>query len=265
MLPPFDSRGEGPAVLFAHGSEMDRTMFAPQLEHLGAAGFRAVAFDHRARGEAGHSEYSLYDLAEDARELLDQLQIERCILVGMSMGGFVALRAAIRFPERLAGVVLLGGAMHRAFEAGERERWLSDYEQLRDHEEIPAEFAEGQAAICFSERTRKEAPELVSAWVERWKTNSGEAVYYEGRSWIGQDDITEDVRAIAVPTLIIQGNEDAALPVADALSTFDLMENATMVRLPEIGHTANLEAPDAVNRLIERFAADLVEADPLYG
>ena len=142
MLPPFDSRGEGPAVLFAHGSEMDRTMFAPQLEHLGAAGFRAVAFDHRARGEAGHVEYSLYDLAEDARELLDQLEIERCILVGMSMGGFVALRAAIRFPERLAGVVLLGGAMHRAFEAGERERWLSDYEQLRDHEEIPAEFPE---------------------------------------------------------------------------------------------------------------------------
>lgn len=265
MLPPFDSRGSGPAVLLAHGSEMDRTMFAPQLEHLAARGLRAVAFDHRARTEAGLSTYSLYDLAADVRELLDELEIERCVLVGMSMGGFVALRAAIRFPERLAGIALIGGAMHRAYAPEEQERWLAGYEPLRAQALVPAEFARDQASVCFSPRARAEQADLVDAWVERWQLNSGESVYQEARSWIVQDEIAEPVSELETPTLIVQGNEDAALPVADALSTFALLANATMVRLPGVGHTANLEAPELVSGLLGRFATDLLGADGRYG
>lgn len=265
MLPPFESRGAGPAVVFAHGSEMDRTMFAPQLAHLAARGRRAISVDQRARTAAGREPYSLYDLAADLRELLDELEIERCLLVGMSMGGFVALRAATMFPARLAGIAIIGGAMHRSYAQAERRRWLEDYEPLRGLERVPEEFAAGQAAVCFGPRARRQDPELVAAWVERWRAHDGESVYQEARSWITQDDITEALRGLALPALIVQGEEDAALPLADALSTFALLRGATMARLPGVGHTANLEAPAAVNRLLARFAEDLVATDPAYG
>lgn len=257
MLPPFDSSGSGEAVVFAHGSEMDRTMFAPQLQQLSAEGRRAISVDHRARTNAGLSEYSLYDLADDIRELLDELQIERCVFVGMSMGGFVGLRAAIGFPQRLTGLAIIGGAMHRAYPEAERAHWLRHYAELRGLDTVPEAFAVGQAPICFSEGARRNDPGLVSEWVGRWRAHNGEAVYQEARSWITQDDISAAVARIATPTLIIQGNEDAALPTSDALSTFELLENATMVRLPGVGHTANLEDPPTVNRLLGRFVDDV--------
>lgn len=257
MLPPFESSGSGAAVVLAHGSEMDRTMFAPQVQQLSAEGRRAISIDHRARTKAGLSEYSLYDLAEDIRELLDELQIERCVFVGMSMGGFVGLRAAIRFPERLAGLAIIGGAMHRPYPESERAHWLRHYAELRGLDAVPEAFALGQAPVCFSKNARQSDPQLVSEWVDRWCAHNGEAVYQEARSWIVQDDISAEVARIAVPTLIIQGNEDSALPTSDALSTFKLLENATMVRLPGVGHTANLEDPITVNRLLGRFVDDV--------
>lgn len=87
-------RGDGPAVVCNHGTLMDRTMFAPQLDALSDE-YRVVAYDSRARTDRY---VGPYDLADDAAALQDALGIDSCVLVGMSMGGFVALRFAERYP-----------------------------------------------------------------------------------------------------------------------------------------------------------------------
>lgn len=81
-------RGEGHAVVFCHGTFMDRTMFEPQVEAL-SEDYRVVAYDTRARTDQYADPYDLYDLADDCTALMDAKGLDSCVLGGMSMGGGV--------------------------------------------------------------------------------------------------------------------------------------------------------------------------------
>jgi len=94
-VPPYDEAGSGSAIVLSHGTMMDRSMFGPQLAAL-SRWFRVIAFDHRARTARWEGPYSLNDLTGDCLDLLDALGIEKCVLGGMSMGGFMALRLALQ-------------------------------------------------------------------------------------------------------------------------------------------------------------------------
>ena len=90
-------KGAGPAVVFSHGTLMDATMFDPQLDHLAERGYRAIAYNSRVlTGEP--ATHMLGDLVEDCRALLDDLGIQKCVLAGMSVGGFMALEFALAYP-----------------------------------------------------------------------------------------------------------------------------------------------------------------------
>jgi pimeloyl-ACP methyl ester carboxylesterase len=99
-------RGDGPPLVLSHGTLMDRTMFAPQVEAL-SGDYRVLAFDSRARTDRYDGDYDLYHLADDCAALLDASDIDSCVIGGMSMGGFMALRFAERYPERVDGLVLV--------------------------------------------------------------------------------------------------------------------------------------------------------------
>src|SRR5579871_554502 len=159
--PPFDERGSGPAVLFGHGTMMDRSMFAPQLEGL-ADRYRVIAFDHRARTGAWEGPYGLDELADDVVALLDSLAIERCVLGGMSMGGFMALRFALRHQERLDGLVLID-----TLAAAPRSPHEELFASLKDGGPLSEHVVEWHADIVFGETTKRERPELVEHWRER--------------------------------------------------------------------------------------------------
>nr|WP_256684910.1 alpha/beta hydrolase [Halococcus qingdaonensis] len=90
-------RGEGTAIVFAHGTLMDRTMYDSQIDAL-SDDYRTVAYDLRARTDQYATEYDLYDLADDIVALTDALDIDTFVLCGMSMDGFMALRFAERYP-----------------------------------------------------------------------------------------------------------------------------------------------------------------------
>src|SRR3569623_242087 len=103
-----DTGGNGPVVVFSHGLLMDRTMFAPQIAALSAK-YRVISWDERGHGNTGDAAapFSYYDSAADVVGLLKQLSIPRAIFAGMSQGGYLSLRAAIRYPEVVAGLVLI--------------------------------------------------------------------------------------------------------------------------------------------------------------
>ena len=103
-----DSGGNYPAVIFAHGFFLDHTMFDAQVEKLSKR-FRCIAWDQRGFGKTpAPGPFSYWDSARDAVALLDYLQIDQAVFVGMSQGGFVSLRAALSYKERVRGLVLIG-------------------------------------------------------------------------------------------------------------------------------------------------------------
>ena len=258
----YDDVGQGPAVVFSHGSMMDRTMFEPQLEAL-SDNYRVVAFDHRARGVNWEGPYDLYDLADDCVRLLDTLEIDRCVLAGMSMGGWMALRVVLDHPDRIDGLALIASS-GLSYSQADQSSWEQHYRRLLASRRVGREFALAEARICFSDSTRRDRPELVSHWVERWAGYRGDAVYHEVCSWLMQDDISKRLAAIDVPTVAVHGLADEAIAVEDARTTVAAMGSASLVTIPGAGHTVNLESPEEVNAALRAFLAD-VYGEPAGG
>jgi pimeloyl-ACP methyl ester carboxylesterase len=246
--------GDGPAVVFAHGTLMDRTMFEPQLAAL-SDDYRCVAYDLRARTDRYADDYDLDDLADDYAALLDGVDVESAVLVGMSMGGFTALRAAERHPDRVEGIVLVDSDAGVHSEA-DREQYgalISRMKETGRPTDAGVEVAKHQ---LFGETTRDERPELVEAWARKWYSYPGLAVHNEIASWLHRDDFTERARDLDVPALVTHGEEDVSIEMGKAEATADAL-GADLERIPEAGHSSNLENPEATNAALREFLADV--------
>ena len=245
-------RGSGPAVVFSHGTSMDATMFDPQLDHLGERGYRAIAYNSQVlNGEP--APHTLGDLVEDCHALLDDLGIEKCVLAGMSVGGFMALEFALAYPERLHGLIVIA-ATSLGYTTDERARYHREFGRLDAEGTVPREFAEWVAPLCFGETTMASNKALVDHWIERWATTMpARAVLFQCRSWIDKEDITEHLAAIRLPVLVVHGEEDVPIPVERAQAMADALPDAIFARVAQAGHSVNLEQPAAVNAEIARF------------
>ncbi|MDD9990289.1 MAG: alpha/beta hydrolase [Rhodospirillales bacterium] len=249
-------RGAGPAVVFSHGTLMDATMFDPQLDHLAERGYRAIACNSRVlTGEP--AAHTLGDLVEDCRALLDNFGIGKCVLAGMSVGGFMALEFALAYPERLSGLILIA-ATSKDYTAEEREAFHRQFDKLDVDGMVPRDFAEWVAPFCFGETTLANNKPLVDHWVERWSTTvPARAVLHQGRSWLDKEDITGRLAAVRVPALAVHGVEDVPLPIDRAAAMADALPDATFERVARAGHSVNLEQPAVVNAAIARFLGRL--------
>jgi pimeloyl-ACP methyl ester carboxylesterase len=246
--------GKGIPVVCSHGMSLDCDLFRPQVEGLASEQLRVLAYDSRARGSRALEPYDLYDLADDFVALLDSRCIERAFLVGMSLGGSMAIRAAIRYPERLLGVVLIGasGVPYADWKAKESEELYASH---RHEPRLDPAFARADAHAHLSERSRRERPELARFLESRIGARGGEESWYEASSWIKKDDVREQLGQVEVPFLIVHGEEDALIPLDMALETFSLLPQARLLVLPYAGHAINLEEADAVNEAISTFVA----------
>ena len=252
----YSEKGSGPAVVFSHGTLMDATMFDPQLEHLAERGYRAIACNSRAlTGEPGA--HTLGDLVEDCRALLDDLGIGKCVLAGMSVGGFMALEFALAYPERLHGLILIA-ATSQGYTAEEREAYHGQFDKLDMDGMVPRPFAEWVAPYCFGETTQTDNKALVDYWIDYWATTvPARAVLFQGRSWIDKDDITGRLAALRLPVLVVHGEEDLPIPIERAQAMAGALPDATFARVAQAGHSVNLEQPAAVNAAIARFLGRL--------
>ena len=244
--------GSGKVLLMMHGTLMDKTMFDPQIEALSGE-YRVIAYDHRARTSRWNdAPYDLADLAADARDLLDELGIEKCVVAGMSMGGFVAVEFALAYPEYLDGFILINSSA-RGYTDEERANfdvWFS----ANDHDgKLSDAFVEWALPICFGETTMKTNPELIEHWRQKWSSYDARAVFYE-TCWPTKEDRLERMSEITVPTLLVHGDEDTILPLrTHTLPILDRLPDGHLVVASEAGHTANLETPEIVNAAIRTF------------
>lgn len=250
-VPPYDEAGSGSAIVLSHGTMMDRSMFGPQLASL-SRWFRVIAFDHRARTGRWEGPYSLDDLTGDCLDLLDELGIEKCVLGGMSMGGFMALRLALQHPERLSAMILIDSMASAPLSPNE-----PFFQSLKDSGPLSEAVVKRNAGILFGATTTREKRDLVAAWKARWRNLTGASVYWETASWLRREDLSSRLNEITVPTLVIHGEEDNIIPIAAGEEIAECVQNGRLFRVPNAGHTSSLEEPDAVNAAIRGFVQSL--------
>ena len=241
-----DSGGDGPAVIFSHGFLMDHEMFAPQVAALSGE-LRCITWDERGFGQTDANEtFSFWDSADDALALLSHLDIERAFFVGMSQGGFLSMRAALRAPERVIGLGLID--TQAGVEADEARPL---YEAMNDDwvANGPSDALAGTVASLIMSPGYDH-----SAWIAKWQARPKEALLRPFRTLMDRDDLTDRLGEITAPAIVFHGEADASIPMADAeLLSKNLPNCDSLVRIPGAGHASNLSHPDEVNGPLLEF------------
>ena len=249
-----DSGGDGPAVLFSHGFLMDHSMFDPQVSEL-APEFRCITWDERGFGqtEFDGKPFTYWDSAADALALLDHLGVQEAVLAGMSQGGFLSLRAALTAPDRVRALVLIDTQAGREDPAvldaygGMIDTWTAGGERQ--------ELFDGIAALILGQGCDPEP------WTRRWHAAPPENLRQPADCLLGREDLTDRLREITCPALVIHGTEDAAIALdrAEALCQ-GLPGCRGIVQVEGAGHAANLTHPELVNPALRAFLSDLAPA-----
>jgi 3-oxoadipate enol-lactonase len=247
-----DTQGDGLPVVLSHGFLMDGDMFAPQVAAL-RGNHRVVTWDQRGHGRTVSTPdpFTYWDSADDLAALLDHLRIERAVVGGMSQGGFVSMRFALRHPDRAAGLVLIDTQS-----GTEDPEKAIQYELMHDvwvgsgpNEQLTRMVA---AIIIGNER-----PES-SAWVAKWVAREPASLTQIYRTLMDRDDITARVGEIRAPALVVHGTEDAAIDMALAERLCQSLPDCRgLVRVEGAGHASNLTHPEPVNAALEEFLVSL--------
>ncbi|MDQ7804977.1 alpha/beta hydrolase [Amycolatopsis sp. A133] len=240
---------ELPLVLL-HAFPLDSRMWDAVREPL-ASHLRVITPDQRGLGRSPlpetDREPSLEDAARDVVALLDRLELDRVVLGGCSMGGYLAM-AVLRFaPERVGGLVLID--TKATPDTPEAAQTRLDVAERVDAEGIKGWLAEANLPNLLTESTRAERPEVVEtvrAIIEAQPPTGISWTALALRTRPGSLDLLRDS---GVPALVIVGEEDPITPVAAASEMAEVMDGATLVVVPGAGHLTPLEAP-----------ADVVEA-----
>ncbi len=234
---------DAPAVLLAHSVGCDLTLW----EHQAAAlqdRYRVIRYDARGHGgsDAPVGDYRIEQLADDAIAVLDALGVAKAHLCGLSLGGTLGMWLALHRPERLASLVLADTAAR----LGTAEGW-----QAR----IDATMAGGTASIAdmsmtrfFSDAFRAAAPTVVETFRQGLIATADQG--FAGCCAVLRDcDFTASLGAIATPTLVICGKQDAPTPPSDSEILAGAIPGARLMLL-DAGHISAVEAPDAFTAAI---------------
>lgn len=241
----------GLPVVFVHGFPFSRAMWAPQTEALGAEHF-LVTYDVRGHGrsEPGDGQYSVELFVDDFIALLDRLHLKSVVAAGLSMGGYILLRAIERHPERFRGLVLCDTRS----EADGNEGRIRRARQAADiREKGLASFTENFLKAVFAESTLAKKPAVVDAIRSTISGTSPLAVAGTLIALAGRTDTTPSLYRIAVPTLILVGREDTLTPPSAAQAIKDKIPGAEMRVIPDAGHLSNLENPEEFTKHLAAF------------
>ncbi len=242
-----DDRGSGPAVVLIHGHPFDRSLWRPQLDSLSGS-WRIVAPDLRGFGESTITAgtVSMREFADDVWELLDGLGIEAVAVVGLSMGGLIAMEMSIARPQRVWALGLVATTVQPVAE-GERERRLV----LADRVE-----AEGMGVMLeymspqFGPDPDPQVVEEITAMIGR-NSPEGAAAALRGRA--ARPDYRPGLRELAIPTFVCVGTHDVWSTPAITQEIVDCLGEPRTVTLENVGHLPNLEDQTRFNAELSSF------------
>jgi 3-oxoadipate enol-lactonase len=254
--------GQGPPLVFLHGFPLCRGAWQKQMDAFGFS-HRVIAPDLRGFGnsEAASGPTTMTQYAADVHALLQQLGTGPVVLIGHSMGGYVALAFAHQFPEMLRGLVLV------STKAGQDTAKAAAVRRATA-EKVKAEGVQGVVEAM--------APKMLVAG------NRDERMAEEVRAFMAaseaagvigallgmaeRPDATEMLSQIMVPTLVITGAEDTVIPPSESDKLVQAIRGAQLSVIPHAGHLVAFEQPDEFNRVLEDWLvrADLASLDDRF-
>jgi pimeloyl-ACP methyl ester carboxylesterase/acyl-CoA thioesterase FadM len=250
-----DVGGDGPAVLFVHGFPLDRTMWRPLTAAL--TGWRRIAPDLRGMGQSEGPDggYQLTVYADDLAALLDALHVERAVVCGLSMGGYVAFELLRRHPGRISALILMST---RATPDDADGRATRETMIARVRRDGPAFLADEMTPKLLAPMSLQTMPEVVQQVRAMAAAGSPHGIAGALAAMRDRPDSTALLPTITVPTLVLAGRDDQLIPVAAARAMADAIPDAQHAIIPSAGHLPPLEQPVNTGRVVREFLEALL-------
>lgn len=241
---------EGPAgtpiILFIHGFPLNKTMWSPQIEELKST-YRVIAYDVRGHGdtEIGTANFSIELFVDDLICFMDSLKIEKVTLCGLSMGGYIALNAALHFPKRFESLVLCDtNCVADLPEVAEKR--MNTIENIK--KEGLKKYADESVKNLFAPLSLKMGISEVVSVRDMVLGTLEPTIFRTLYALANRKETCSRLSEIQLPTLIMVGKEDKITPLASAEQIRKGITNATLIVLEGAGHLSNMENPRQFNQ-----------------
>lgn len=246
----YEERGRGSAIVLLHGFPFNRSMWRDQMEALSVK-HRVIAPDLRGHGETPVTgSATMEEMAEDVAVLMDSLDIERAVIGGLSMGGYVAFAFTRLHPERVRALVLADTRAQADTEEARRNREAMANRALQEGMEA---IAEAQMPKLLVPKTLREEPEKVARVREMIVGTNPEGAAAALRGMKARRDQSDLLPRLNVPTLIIVGSEDQLTPPTDAEIMHHEIRGSRLEIIKGTGHISNVECPEEFNHAFVSF------------
>lgn len=252
----YDDVGEGRIpIIFLHGFPFDKTMWKEQIQFLETS-YRLIACDIRGFGKSTDEEtpLSVSLFADDLIEFMNALSIDKAVVCGLSMGGFVTLNAVKRFPERFEALIL-ADTQCVADSPEVKQKRLDTIVEIEN--EGTANFNEGFIKKVFHEDSLNSKKELVEDLRKVVFANSDRIIMQGLLALAVRTETCSTLTNIDIPTLVICGREDAVTPLKQSEYLKSHISNSKLDIIENAGHVSNLEQPRAFNESLKEFLMNL--------
>jgi len=240
-------KGQGPAIVFVHAFPLDHSMWEPQAAFFSDR-YHVIMPD--ILGFAGSEQvlpWTIQQMGDELLALLDRLRVQRCTLVGLSIGGYISLPFAAKHPERIDKLVL----------AHTRARADNETEREGRSQMVAALQQSGIEILPDRMLPRLLGPKASQELRERLRHTilkaSPNAAIFAVTAMRNRTDATPLLSQLSCPTLVIAGEGDAILKVEDCRQMAAAIPNSQCVVISNAGHLSNLEEPEQFNRALENF------------
>lgn len=240
----YEIHGEGEQpIIFSHGWMCDSSVWNSQIEFFSKK-YKVITYDQRGHGmsDKPKADYSIETLSNDLFSLIQELNLEKVILVGHSMGGMTALTFALNHPDKVSKLVLVGTSAKMSF-SGRVQLWI--FLHIFSYES----FARGMIDFQYFEPSEQVKKKALEGAMKTPKF----AAYECFTEFMKNYDIRDRIYEIKVPTLIIVGEKDTATPVKMSQDLNRGIKGSKLQIIPDSKHMVMIDKPKELNGIIEEF------------
>lgn len=241
-------------VVLLHAFPLNSTLWRPQVDRA-PTGWRFVAPDLPGFGASVlPAAHSMEAMAREVLNVLDEQGIDRAVIGGMSMGGYVTLALYRLAPERFTGMVL-ADTRATADNDQQKEARRRMIDLVRD--KGPAAVADEMLPKLLGETSHRERPGVASNVREMIEGNSRDAIAGAVEAMMTRPDSRPLLSHISVPTLVVCGTEDVLTPPSDSEALHAGIAGSRLVQIPGAGHLSSIEAPEEFSSALSAFLGEL--------
>jgi pimeloyl-ACP methyl ester carboxylesterase len=251
----YEIKGNGLPVMLVHGFMEDRRIWDPLLTGIENK-YKWILPDLPGSGESPYNRSfsQLKDFAGALHAILEYENIGEFVLIGHSMGGYISLAFAEKYPEKIRALGLFHSSSYED-SADKKESRAKSIRFIQNHD--PALFVEQSIPGLFSESFKSEHPEEIRKLTDRYANFSRESLVQYLDAMKNRPSTTLVLKSITKPVLFIMGEEDKAVPIKDALEQCHLPRISYIHVLTRAAHMGMIEQTNLCNSFVNRFLLDI--------